>query len=169
MWSGTESNVPAGWNLCDGTNGTPDLRDRFVLGAGISYASGDTGGSASAILSVANLPQHNHSFSGSTSSAGSHSHSHTLKCASAGDHTHTISNMRLSRETSGGGTDAYGRDSWGNTTTSESGDHTHTLSGSISSGGAHTHSVTGTIGNTGSGTEFSIMPPYYALCFIMKL
>ena len=169
MWSGTENNIPTGWNLCDGTNGTPDLRDKFVIAAGTSHAVSNTGGSSTAVLDVSNLPQHNHSFSGSTSSAGNHSHSHTLICASSGEHTHTITNMALSRETSGGGSDAYGRDSWNKTTTSESGEHTHTLSGSIRSGGSHTHAVTGSIGNTGSGTAFNIMPPYYALCFIMKL
>lgn len=46
MWSGSATAVPAGWALCDGTNGTPDLRDRFIVGAGSTYASGATGGAA---------------------------------------------------------------------------------------------------------------------------
>ena len=45
LWSGALSSVPAGWKICDGSSGTPDLRDRFVLGAGLSYQPLDTGGS----------------------------------------------------------------------------------------------------------------------------
>lgn len=44
MWSGLLSAIPSGWNLCDGTNGTPDLRDRFVLGAHAGDDPGATGG-----------------------------------------------------------------------------------------------------------------------------
>jgi len=44
MWSGSIANIPSGFALCDGTNGTPDLTDRFVVGAGGSKAVGDTGG-----------------------------------------------------------------------------------------------------------------------------
>lgn len=48
MWSGAHDALPVGWALCDGTSGTPDLRDRFVVGAGNTYAAGDTGGAATA-------------------------------------------------------------------------------------------------------------------------
>lgn len=44
MWSGAIASIPAGWQLCDGTNSTPDLRGRFVIGAGGTYAKGATGG-----------------------------------------------------------------------------------------------------------------------------
>lgn len=54
MWYGSVANIPKGWALCDGENGTPDLRDRFVAAAGNTYAVGDTGG----------LVQHNHSVIG---------------------------------------------------------------------------------------------------------
>ena len=47
MWSGTTDNIPKGWFLCDGTNGTPNLRDRFIIGAGGKYSPGATGGAAS--------------------------------------------------------------------------------------------------------------------------
>ena len=54
MWSGTVLNIPTGWVLCDGTKGAPDLRDRFVMGAGTTigntYAVGNTGGSADAVV-----------------------------------------------------------------------------------------------------------------------
>lgn len=68
MWSGTASNIPSGWALCNGSNGTPDLRDRFIVGAGNSYAVGATGGEASHTLTVNEMPTHNHSFYYRTSS-----------------------------------------------------------------------------------------------------
>jgi hypothetical protein len=46
-WSGSAAAVPGGYHLCDGTNGTPDLRDKFVVGAGLSFAVAQTGGAAS--------------------------------------------------------------------------------------------------------------------------
>jgi hypothetical protein len=50
LWYGSIGSVPTGWYLCDGTNGTPDLRDRFVVGGGSTYAVGATGGSTDAIV-----------------------------------------------------------------------------------------------------------------------
>jgi hypothetical protein len=50
LWSGSTGSVPIGWYLCDGTNGTPDLRDRFIIGAGNSYAVNATGGTADAVV-----------------------------------------------------------------------------------------------------------------------
>lgn len=68
LWSGSIGSVPAGWALCNGSNGTPDLRDRFVVAAGSTYAVGATGGSADAIVvshthtatSVVTDPGHTH-------------------------------------------------------------------------------------------------------------
>jgi hypothetical protein len=50
IWSGATGSIPVGWTLCNGTNGTPDLRNSFVIGAGSTYAVGSTGGSADAIV-----------------------------------------------------------------------------------------------------------------------
>jgi hypothetical protein len=50
LWSGSVASIPSGWLLCNGSSGTPDLRDRFVVGAGSTYAVGATGGSANATL-----------------------------------------------------------------------------------------------------------------------
>ena len=61
MWSGSVASIPSGWLICDGTNDTPDLRDRFVIGAGNTYAVDATGGSADAIV-----VEHTHTFSGTT-------------------------------------------------------------------------------------------------------
>ena len=50
MWSGSIASIPNGWGLCNGTSGTPDLRDRFVIGAGSSYAVTQTGGNKDAVV-----------------------------------------------------------------------------------------------------------------------
>ena len=50
LWYGSIGSVPSGWYLCDGTNGTPDLRDRFVVGAGSTYSVAATGGATDAIV-----------------------------------------------------------------------------------------------------------------------
>lgn len=81
LWSGNFGSIPAGWVLCDGTNGTPDLRNRFVFGANVTGDVGTTGGNSSITLSTAQLPAHNHSgttdatapaltFSGTNASIG---------------------------------------------------------------------------------------------------
>jgi hypothetical protein len=69
MWSGSVVSIPAGWALCNGSNGTPDLRDRFIVGAGSTYAVAATGGSKDAIV-----VGHTHSASSSVSDPG---HTHT--------------------------------------------------------------------------------------------
>ena len=61
MFAGTILQIPTGWALCDGNYGTPDLRDKFVLGAGLTFAVGAEGG----------VTVHNHAFTGD-------GHDHTL-------------------------------------------------------------------------------------------
>ena len=60
MWSGSLATIPSGWTLCNGANGTPDLRDRFVVGAGTTYSVANTGGQNSIFLSVDQMPAHSH-------------------------------------------------------------------------------------------------------------
>ena len=62
MWAGDVENIPSGWVLCDGENGTPDLTDRFVVGAGSQYDVGDTGGEQQVQLTVDEMPSHNHTY-----------------------------------------------------------------------------------------------------------
>ena len=69
MWSGSIATIPTGWVLCNGANGTPDLRNRFVIGAGSTYGVGATGGSKDAVVVA-------HTHTGSTSSNGSHTHTY---------------------------------------------------------------------------------------------
>lgn len=173
MWSGASDAIPSGWALCDGQNGTPDLRGRFILGAGGTYQAGNSGGAETHQLTTNELPSHTHTFSnGQAVSAGSHSHSDSFSVSSSGSHSHGFSYTGASdKKISVGNTyqESLAKTSSRSGTTDSSGSHSHFLTGSISSGGAHTHTVTATIGNTGNGQAMSIMPPYYALCFIMKL
>jgi hypothetical protein len=60
MWSGSIVSIPSGWSLCDGTNGTPDLRNRFIAGAGDSYSPGNTGGVEENTLNSSHIPRHTH-------------------------------------------------------------------------------------------------------------
>ncbi|MDR0763276.1 MAG: hypothetical protein LBF01_02115 [Bacteroidales bacterium] len=64
LWSGSTTSLPSGWALCDGTNGTPNLKGRFVVGydaATTDYNSvGKTGGSANVTLTVNQIPSHSH-------------------------------------------------------------------------------------------------------------
>ena len=78
IWSGSIGTIPSGWVLCDGNNGAPDLRDRFVIGAGNTYSVAQTGGSADSIVvshthtatSVVTDPGHSHT-TGINNSTGS--------------------------------------------------------------------------------------------------
>ncbi|NTW15233.1 MAG: hypothetical protein HGA38_02560 [Candidatus Moranbacteria bacterium] len=104
MWSGSASDIPDGWALCDGSNGTPDLRNRFVVGSGGSYGQGSTGGSADSSISTANMPSHQHYVANSDSHVGGLSSSNYV-CANS-DHgnggsyylggTGTVANVGLS-------------------------------------------------------------------------
>ena len=66
MWSGTDAGVPANWALCDGTGGTPNLIDKFIVGRGSAYAADSTGGSANAVTvshtHSTTESAHNHGF-----------------------------------------------------------------------------------------------------------
>ena len=65
MWSGAVGNVPSGWSICDGSNSTPDLRGRFIVGAGGAYNVAAKGGAATVTLTQAQTPlkDHSHAFS----------------------------------------------------------------------------------------------------------
>jgi hypothetical protein len=129
LWSGSIGSIPAGWVLCNGNNGTPDLRNRFVVGAGSTYAVDATGGSADAIVV-------------------SHTHTATSVVTDPG-HTHTSAAFVVS------GTNI-------NLGSGKNWDGSGTGSSTTGITVATTNASTGV-----SGTNANL-PPYYALCYIMK-
>ena len=69
-WYGSPGNIPNGFALCDGKNGTPDLRDRFLVGAGNAYKLGDIGGENSIKLEATQIGNHYHAFGSYDSNNG---------------------------------------------------------------------------------------------------
>lgn len=139
MWSGSASDIEAGWCLSDGVSrshpegGTftpPDLRDRFITGAGNSYSVGATGGESTHTLNPNEMPSHRHRLA----STGNGYDSNCYGLA--------WSNRGLGGE-GGAGLDI----NWYDTDASG-----HQL-----------------VENTGGGTAHENRPPYYALCYLYKL
>jgi hypothetical protein len=131
LWSGSSASIPSGWLLCDGSSSTPDLRNRFVVGATSTYAVGATGGSADAIVV-------------------SHTHTATSTVTDPG-HLHTYGQGNFVTYAGGGN---GSRDAGNNAT------NTSTASTGIT--------VATTNASSGSSGTNANLPPYYALCYIMK-
>jgi len=139
MWSGSIVSIPTGWLLCNGGNGTPDLRDRFVVGAGTTYTPGNTGGSANAIV-----VSHSHTANSSVSDPG---------------HTHNNGSYNQLLLINGSGTVS--------SPDSSAGEPNLTTSGNILSNTTGI-TVTTTVDSTGNSATNANLPPYYALAYIMK-
>jgi microcystin-dependent protein len=153
MWSGAPTAIPNGWEICDGSNGTPDLRGRFIVGydAGSSTspviapndgvtknyrAIGNTGGEIGHVLIINEMPSHNH-----TGTTGN----------DAPDHSHNSYAAYNTGFIGKGGNSA-----------------THSDNQTITSSGAsnkHQHTIPAQGGNLAHENR----PPYYVLAFIMKL
>ena len=126
LWYGAIGSVPAGWYLCDGANGTPDLRDKFVVGAGSTYSVAAVGGSADAVVVT---------------------HNHTATVTDPG-HFHSVSAVASNGQypAVGGG-------------------------GAVSTVNSTSTATTGiTVANASAGVSGTNanLPPYYALCYVMK-
>ncbi|MBD5135254.1 MAG: hypothetical protein HDT39_04735 [Lachnospiraceae bacterium] len=78
-WHGTEDTIPEGWHICDGENGTYDLRGKFMLGADLRkdaegntvHPVGETGGSEEVTLTVEQMPSHSHTILAQQEGTGS--------------------------------------------------------------------------------------------------
>jgi hypothetical protein len=131
LWSGSIGSIPAGYVLCNGSNGTPDLRDRFVIGAGSTYAVDATGGSADAIVV-------------------SHTHTATSVVTDPG-HTHSYQSFIDGSLGHGGGAT------------------TNDFPASLTTGSNTTGiTVATTVATAGTSGTNANLPPYFALCYIMK-
>lgn len=153
MWSGSIASIPSGWVLCDGTSGTPDLRDRFICGAGsINLDPGDTGGQDTLVL------DHTHAF-GSYAADSNGAHTHTADGTLATD-VNAANNNNSQEVQSGTGVTVSAH--------THTHSHSHDVTGNTNSNGAHTHTIAGTSANGLGGAPRDNRPVFYALAFIMK-
>ena len=196
LWYGSVASIPSGWVLCDGNNSTPDLRERFVVGAGGNnstvsgngYSVNDKGGFTDATLVSHShtINNHTHSFSGSASHSHTiNNHTHTFSATTGSDsHSHSYSSANHPsssgpEQDQSGGPENRTQFNVGKTTGSDS--HSHSVSGTTgnpSNTGTNSQTVsisgnTGNPSNTGTNSQGSSatnknLPPYYALCYIMK-
>ena len=156
MWSGASNAIPSGWYLCDGGNGTPDLRNRFVIGAGAggNYSPGDNGGSSTVLLGTANLP--------------SHTHQRGTLAVTNRTLTGDITKISECYNVAGGATGVFTKKNTGNSPVTGAASNSPTAG--VDFNATHNHPMSGSTGDQGGamGQSFNILPPYYALCYIMK-
>ena len=188
MWSGAFA-LPSNWKLCDGANGTPDLRGRFVLssgsGSGLTGRSvGQAGGVETVALSEGQMPSHSHGVTARTGDSSG--------VATDGGHTHTIKDDGHSHTTSSVSTTvtAYGplgvargdyvnvpvapynsSGTWNpfSASTSVTVDSKKTGISINTTDSAHNHTITVSETAKGSGNAHENMPPFYVLAFIMRV
>lgn len=177
MWSGTLATIPAGWALCDGTNGTPNLQNKFILATSSGINPGNTGGADTVTIATANLPSHKHTTAAgptglnlsatttintasndSTGLAGKYvpytTTADTLTSVKLATQSPTTASVKAFLCTQAG----Y---SFGMGLVGSGGTHTHTATTSVSGNGS-TDAI-------GSGQAINILPPYYTLAYIIKL
>ena len=133
MWYGAVNTIPSGWALCNGSNNTPDLRDRFVVGAGSTYSVNSTGGTSTAVVVA-----HDHAVIEPDQGAAGTGHHHAVSLF--------------------GGTGGVAGKPAG------IGDS----NGALYTGYTEYQPTGITIDSTGVSGVNQNLPPYYALCYIMK-
>lgn len=180
MWSGTTA--PDGWALCDGTNGTPNLKNRFVLGWG-TRVIGTVAGEENVTLTSnqSGVPDHTHTMQ--TANAA-HSHNinrnhwnHNHATTSDGLHNHALDYLQDVALGSPHGKRVTGAGSYNNAGTAHSGHH-HSISSAFTTpndmvaseqaNASHSHTINDATA-TDAAQSHNNMPPYYVLAFIMKL
>lgn len=190
LWSGAIANIPFGWVLCNGFNGTPDLRDQFVRGAGGAFNPDDTGGQNTHNHAMPHthtfaVPNHTHTVDPpNTASTSNGRHNHTATTGSSGAHRHTgrTGPEILTGANGRGLTPVWPGDHEHRFTTNTAGAHTHPVT--VGFDGNHSHFVNigpfpsgaaGAFGastgqpNPGNTAIQNNVPEFYALAYIMKL
>jgi len=154
LWSGASNAIPSGWYLCNGQNGTPNLQDKFIVGAGSGYGVGATGGESTKLLGTANLP--------------SHTHQRGTLAVTNRTLTGDITKISECYNVAGGATGVFTKKNTGNSPVTGSASNSPTAG--VDFNATHNHPMSGSTGDQGGsmGQSFSILPPYYALCYIMK-
>ena len=183
LWSGSVGTIPSGWGLCDGTDGTPDLTDRFVVGAGGTYTPGDTGGADTVTLALSEIPAHVHSISNhvhtmahtheidppntNTGAGTAHDHNIAGKIGLSSSAHDTQSHVAAAHSAAGTYSSAV--------PIADESDHTHAVNIAAFTSDASSAANTGDpttnpdSGSVGGGGAHENRPPYYALAFIMRL
>ena len=161
IWSGTVGSIPSGFVICDGSNGTPDLRNSFVIGAGNSYTVGQTGGSKDAII-----VSHNHTATSSTSITDP-GHTHAASVTDPGHLHGPLSPATFFYTSNAGSAYGSGTSGFGGSFTTANAVTGISVSNAANTTGisASTSTTTQTTGQSGTNAN---LPPYYALAFIMK-
>lgn len=158
MFSGTMGEIPEGWAICNGENGTPNLIDKFIRA---STVAGISGGSNSVTLSTDNLPSHNHTIEISNTV----NKPNTIDANYMDKLVQALDELYENPFDLGGGSHFVVETGYNNKSDKGLvGIKVKDLVGSTISVNS-----TATIGNTGSNTQFDIVPQYYSLLFIMKI
>lgn len=148
MWSGAVNAIPSGWLLCDGNNGTPNLKDRFIVGAGASYGVGATGGSVTRTPNVWT----------NVAGTGIWVNGHAITVAEMPSHAHDNLVAYQWEDNQGERISVYrGGHHQGYSTAYTGGNqpHSHTIGDN-----GHAHGA--------GASAIDVRPPYYALAYIMK-
>ena len=158
MWSGAQNAIPSGYVICDGNNGTPNLFNRFIVGAGSSYAVDATGGSANTTLGTSNLPGHSHSTPNHSHAVNSHTHSTPNHSHGVNAHSHSTPNHNHNMNNHSHSTNNTGGHSHGITCGRPSsstdpvrihrGDSNNTAGQNTNSAGNHSHNTNASKSNT---------------------
>ena len=178
MWNGTiaEAEALSNWAICDGANGTPDLRDKFVLGVGSSSnastaTKGELGGSNTIQLSIDQMPSHNHNITDN-----GHSHGNGTLAAATQSITGDVRRIGEGFRSQGTCSGVFTKELDGNNNITGS-SSTSPVAG-FSMDASHGHSMTGSIANNttgitaqvqGSGADIDNRSSYFALCYIMRV
>jgi hypothetical protein len=191
MWSGAIADIPTGWALCNGSNGTPNMVNRFVVGAGSTYAVGATGGGSAVTVSTATAGAHNHTgvVSGTSLSINQmppHTHDFYNVYAIWGDQPGNYNLVGGVPTYPGGATPAWYsglKDVDGNFVTpyiyysnATDGDYdggayafkNRTLLNTGGDSQSHNHTISSDGTHSHSLSVPAVLPSYYAICYIMK-